>query len=269
MPSESGAGLALITPDWPAPPGVGSLMSTRSSGEGEVAGSGRGLNVGAFVGDDPAAVRENRRRISAAAGVPLVWLRQVHGNDVVRVGRCDAEGHPEPLTADAAWTDEPGVACAVQVADCLPVLFTTRDGRAVAAAHAGWRGLAAGVLERTLAALGEGAGAEAGEVLAWLGPCIGPRRFEVGLDVLQAFGASAREPGPWFVARPRPDGSPRWLADLQALARSRLAAAGVVQVSTLPECTVEAAARFHSFRRDGAASGRMVAAVWRQAGGRG
>ena len=216
------------------------------------------MNLGAGVADDAAAVAENRSRWASALGARPVWLNQVHGSQVVRIGPDDVGR--EPATADAAWTDQPGLACTVLVADCLPVLFASTDGRAVAAAHAGWRGLAGGVLEATLAAMHDGAGVDPASIVAWLGPCIGPRAFEVGADVLQAFGALDRA-DPRFVFRPRADGSPRWLADLQALARARLADSGVQRVHASGLCTVQDASRFFSFRRDGR-TGRMAASVW-------
>jgi YfiH family protein len=213
------------------------------------------------VGDDAAAVAENRARFTAALGAQPVWLQQVHGARVVHL-RADAADSSLPA-ADAAWTRDPGLACAVLVADCLPVLMALRDGRAVAAAHAGWRGLAAGVLEATVQALCAGAGASAGDIVAWLGPCIGPRRFEVGADVLQACGALASPAtAACFDYRPRPDGSPRWLADLPRLARQRLQGAGVELVSEAGACTVEDASSFFSFRRDGV-TGRHAAAIRR------
>jgi YfiH family protein len=162
----------------------------------------------------------------------------------------------DALEADAAITTEPGIACTVMVADCLPVLFAAPEGRGVAAAHAGWRGLAGGVLQATVAALCEATACSAHELQAWLGPCIGPRQFEVGADVVAAFGA-----GPRFVERVRPDGAMRWLADLPGLARERLQAAGITQISGGSLCTVEDASRFFSFRRDGV-TGRMAGAVW-------
>jgi YfiH family protein len=149
------------------------------------------------------------------------------------------------------------VACVVQVADCLPVLMAAANGRAVGAAHAGWRGLAAGVLERTAEAVARAAGCEPSALACWLGPCIGPRQFEVGADVLQAFGADRR----FFTPRPRPDGQSRWLADLPGLARQRLLALGLHQVAGGHWCTVETPSDFFSFRRDGV-TGRMAAAVW-------
>lgn len=219
------------------------------------------LNLGGGVGDEPAAVSENRARFASALGARPVWLRQVHGVHVLYLNARDKGGELPP--ADAAWTTEPGLACTVLVADCLPVLFAARDGRAVAAAHAGWRGLAAGVLEATVEALCRGADLEPSELLAWLGPAIGPREFEVGADVLQAFGEHPAAPDPQrFKPRPRPDGAPRWLANLPQLARERLRSAGVRDVSADGRCTVEDASAFFSFRRDGV-TGRMAAAVWR------
>jgi YfiH family protein len=199
-----------------------------------------------------------RQRFVAALGAVPVWLRQMHGSTVLHLH--DAGGRDEP--ADAVWTDARGVACTVLVADCLPVLFSTTDGRAVAAAHAGWRGLAAGVLEATLSALHDGAGAAPHEIAAWLGPCIGRRAFEVGADVLRAFGrAASLQDHDAFAFSPRADGSPRWRADLARLARQRLAAAGVQRIAVDDRCTVEDASAFFSFRRDGVC-GRHAAAVW-------
>ena len=229
-------------------------MSTRAGGVSS--GAYESLNLGVAVGDLPEAVAENRRRFAAAcAGAEPAWLRQVHGARVVCLG--DGEDARDDTPADAAWTMTPGRACVVQVADCLPVLLASADGRAVAAAHAGWRGLAGGVVEAALRALSEGSGCAPADVFAWLGPCIGPRSFEVGADVLAAFpGREGR-----FVSRPRPDGAPRWLADLPGLARDRLRAAGVRHVGGGTWCTVEDRSRFFSYRRDGV-TGRLAAAVW-------
>ena len=246
MPLEGG-----LIPGWPASERVGALMSTRTGGVS--AGPWAGLNLGGAVGDADAAVVENRRRFEAALGVPAVYLRQVHGTTVVRL-RAGTQAPAQ--SADAAITTDAGIACAVQVADCLPVLFAAPGGRGIGAAHAGWRGLAGGVLEATVAALCEAAACAPSELLAWLGPCIGPRQFEVGSDVLEAFGAGAR-----FVPRQRPDGAMRWLADLPGLARDRLHAAGLTHLGGGAWCTVEDPSRFFSFRRDGI-TGRMAAAVW-------
>jgi polyphenol oxidase len=253
--------MALLRPAWPAPADVvGAAMSTRVGGVST--GAYTSNNLGVAVGDEALAVAHNRSRWAQAIDARPVWLRQVHGTHVLHL-TADTPDAPE-TPADAAWTGERGLACTVQAADCLPMLFSTRDGRAVAAAHAGWRGLAAGVIEATLKALQTGAATEPAEVLAWLGPCIGPRQFEVGADVLHALGHDPAAPDPaFFRPRPRPDGAPRWLANLHALAGLRLRTAGVRHVSTEPACTVEDASSFFSFRRDGV-TGRMAAAVWRR-----
>ena len=251
----------LLEPVWTAPPGMAAAMSLRAGGVS--AGPYASLNLGVAVGDDPAAVAENRDRFVRAIGARPVWLRQVHGTRVLHLERQTSEHPAQP--ADAAWTRESGIACTVQVADCLPVLYALRDGSAVAAAHAGWRGMAGGVLEATLQALCAGTGAAPGDVQAWLGPCIGPRQFEVGADVLVACdsGPAQAETGR-FVFRPRADGARRWLANLPRLARDRLEAAGVkpARISEAQACTVEDASSFFSFRRDGL-TGRHAAAIWR------
>jgi len=232
-------------------------MSTRAGGVS--AAPFETLNLGRSAGDSREAVDENRRRFAAAlGGATPRWMSQVHGARVWQLGATDAG---LPAEADAAITTEPGLACTVMVADCLPVLFAAPAGRAVGAAHAGWRGLAGGVLDTTVAVLSEAAACAPGEIAAWLGPCIGPRQFEVGADVLSAFGAAHEEPGLRFVHRPRPDGTSRWLADLAGLARDRLHALGLTQISGVGACTVEDRSRFFSFRRDGV-TGRMAAAVW-------
>jgi YfiH family protein len=234
-------------------------MSTRQGGVSRAPFDSLNLSVG--VGDDAASVAENRARWAATLGHAPAWLHLVHGRVVLRL---HAGGPEHPTTrADAAWTSDTGVVCQVTAADCLPVLFALRDGSAVGAAHAGWRGLAAGVLEATVAAICEGAGAAPDELQAWLGPCIGPRAFEVGADVLQAFGHDATAPAsPRFVSRPGNDGRARWLADLPALATDRLQAAGVTRITASGLCTVADASRFFSFRRDGV-TGRLAAAIWR------
>jgi polyphenol oxidase len=219
------------------------------------------LNLSLSVGDDAAAVAENRARFEAAVPARVSWPWLEHGAAVVRLGR-DAPRHAAQ-PADGCWTTEPGVACTVTAADCMPVLLTLRDGRAVGAAHAGWRGLALGVLEATVAAMCAGTGAQPADIQAWLGPCIGPRQFEVGADVLTAFGQRPGQPDlQRFVPRAAPDGAPRWLANLPRLALDRLEAAGVGVVIDSALCTVENPSRFFSFRRD-RITGRMAAAIWR------
>ncbi len=237
-----------LRPEWDAP-GVGALMSTRAGGISQ--GPFASLNLRDGLGDDPAAVAHNQAVFAAALGARPVWLNQVHGAAVLRLT-------PEMLgqwpTADASICTEPGLACTVQVADCLPVLFAAPGARGVGAAHAGWRGLAGGVLEATLAALCEAARCAPGELQAWLGPCIGPRHFEVGADVRQAFAGDEA-----FFA---PHAQGKWLADLPGLARARLQRAGLARVSGGRWCSVEDASRFFSFRRDRGLTGRMAAAVW-------
>jgi polyphenol oxidase len=241
-----------LVPEWQVDARIGALMTTRAGGVS--AAPFDSLNLGRSAGDDRAAVDENRRRFEAVLGVPTRYLSQVHGARVARLTHAVTASSE----ADAAITTEPGLACTMMVADCLPVLFAAPEARGVGAAHAGWRGLAGGVLEATVSALCEAAACEPRELGAWLGPCIGPRQFEAGADVLDAFGAAG---APRFVPRPRPDGSPRWLADLPGLARDRLRAAGVTQLSGGTWCTVEDPSRFFSFRRD-RVTGRMAAAVW-------
>lgn len=263
---------ALLHPSFADPvPGVRLVMSRRQGGHSQ--GPWASLNLGGACGDVAAAVQANRTAFAQALGARPVWLRQVHGVHVLAVD--DRSPGAVLPAADACWTSTPGVACTALVADCLPVLFAARDGRAVAAAHAGWRGLAAGVLEATLAALEQGAGVPARDLLAWLGPCIGPTAFEVGADVLQAFGADPLHPPPdYFKPRPcagrsspsKPANTPRWLADLPALARTRLIAAGLPApaIAGGEDCTFSRPSDFFSFRRDGV-TGRMAAAIWREA----
>jgi len=239
----------VLTPEWRAPPKVRAAFTLR--GGGVSAAPFDSLNLGARVGDSPAAVAENRRRVCQILNLPAepAWLEQVHGT---RVADLDAAGELE-APADAVLTRTPGRVCAVQVADCMPVLFAARDASAVAVAHAGWRGLAAGVLEATVAKLA----ASPGQLIAWLGPAISRRHFEVGGEVRAAF--VARDPGAdaAFVANPRG----RWQCDLAALARRRLAALGVTEVSGGAWCTYAEPARFFSFRRDGRC-GRLAALIW-------
>jgi polyphenol oxidase len=248
----------VLRPDWPGSLGAAGLMSTRLGGVSAAPFDTLNLRLPGERDDEPAAVQENRRRYAQACGATPAYLHQVHG---CAVARLQSDAKQVVHEADASLTTEPGIACTVLVADCLPVLFAAPDGRGVAAAHAGWRGLAGGVIEATVAALTQASGCAASDLHAWLGACIGPRQFEVGQDVLLAFGASAQHPGAFFKLRPRSDGSAAWLADLPGLARARLAALGVRHVSGGGWCTVEDRSRFYSFRRDGV-TGRMAASVW-------
>jgi len=243
-----------IVPDWPAPAHVRALCTTRAGG---VSSGGYGsLNLGDHVGDAPAHVAANRARVRQATGAHPVFLRQVHGTEVAAL----TLQSPDGLAADACTTGAPGAACTVMVADCLPVLLCDADGTRVAAAHCGWRGLAGGVLERAIEALGpQGAAGR----MAWLGPCIGPTAFEVGEEVKAAFEAHAAEAASCFHPGAQPG---KWLADLPGLARQRLRALGVASVhgndGSAPWCTVGNPSRFFSHRRDGLGSGRFAALVW-------
>jgi YfiH family protein len=244
------AGLDWIVPRLADNADVRALVTTRAGGvsTGEFAT----MNLARHSGDDANAVAENRRRLQAFLPSAPVWLDQVHGTSVAVVD--DASG-VRPV-ADAAVTRTPGVVIAVQTADCLPVLFADRNGSAVGIAHAGWRGLAAGVLEATLAALRD-LGVHSNDVDAWIGPGIGPRAFEVGADVHAAFCASDGAASAAFVAL-RPG---KWTADLAALARNRLAAAGVATITGGGFCTYDEPDRFYSYRR-AKLSGRMASLVW-------
>jgi len=251
-----------LRPDWQAPPAVRSLMSTRLGGVSAAPFHSLNLRPPGLRGDavdDAAAVFENQRRFAAALGATPVWLDQVHGTRVVRLGPADLAPGAPLQQADASISTSPGIACTVLVADCLPVLLCSDDGRAVGAAHAGWRGLAAGVVDQTVAALCAAAQCPPERLIAWLGPCIGPAAFEVGAEVLDAFAGDPAQAS-CFAFSPRADGSPRWRANLPLLARQRLAALGVRRVSGGYWCTATDASRFFSFRRDGR-TGRLAAAV--------
>jgi YfiH family protein len=276
-------------PDWltpeDLPAGVGAVFTTRAGGASTAPYAG--LNLGDHVGDQPASVADNRRRLATALGARPVFLRQVHGCAVVRLHAAAHAGRPDdaPLQADACWTTDRGLACCILVADCLPVLFAAPQGRGVAAAHAGWRGLAAGVLEATAAALADGVGCRPGELRAWLGPCIAPADFEVGADVLQAFGvpvqaaavdgaaslAISADPagpamraagtpadGPGAAARFWPGRPGRWQADLAGLALDRLAALGV---AARPPARHTDDPQLYSYRRQGV-TGRFAGCIW-------
>jgi len=239
-----------LTPYWPSlPSGVRAATTLRT--DGASAGALSSFNLGDHVGDDPSAVAENRRILMEELQLATEprWLSQVHGTRVAQL-----QGSPVTESADAAITWLPGEVCAVLTADCLPVLFCDRIGRRVAAAHAGWRGLSAGVLEATVKAMG----GEPGDVLAWMGPAIGPRAYEVGEEVRQAFVSHAPEAAQAF----KPSGAPgKWWCDLYLLARQRLAAAGVKSVDGGGFCTYTDERRFFSFRRDGEC-GRMATLIW-------
>ncbi len=243
----SGAG--WISADWPAPEGIVAGCTTRLGGVS--VGPYESLNLGAHVGDAADAVRENRARLQATLDLPGEprWLRQVHGTNVARDAAPDTE-------ADAVVTVAADTVCVIMTADCLPVLFASSDGGAVGAAHAGWRGLAAGVLEATVAAFDR----DPGELLAWLGPAISQPEFEVGDEVRDAFLAGDPGAGKAFERNDRG----RWQSDLYALARARLERAGVTLIYGGGLCTHGDEARFFSYRRDGRC-GRMANLVFRRA----
>ena len=239
----------FIVPGWRLAPVVRAVITTRVGGVSS--GAWADFNLGARTGDRPEAVACNRRRLAAALNLPAapLWLHQVHGTRVVEAGVCE----PEP-EADAAVARGIGEVLAVLTADCLPVFFASVDGAVVGLAHAGWRGLAAGVLERTLQALGTAAV----NVHAWIGPGIGARRYRVGAAVREAF-ENAPGAAAGLVAAAEPG---YWYCDLPVLARARLLAAGVGWVGTGGECTFADSRRFYSYRRDGD-TGRMASLIWR------
>jgi YfiH family protein len=239
---------AILAADWPAPPGVTAFTTLRHGAGASMAPFDR-FNLGMRCGDVPEAVAGNRAELAQRFGLPSPprWLRQVHGTAVVV-----EPGDDEP-EADAAVTHTPGTVLAILTADCLPVVFAADDGSEVAAAHAGWRGLAAGVLEATVAAMQ----AAPERVLAWLGPCAGPQAYEVGQEVFDAFCAHDPRAVAAFVATH----FGHWRVDLYALARQRLLAAGVARVHGGDQCTISDPQRFYSHRRD-QRTGRMATLVW-------
>jgi YfiH family protein len=236
----------FLIPEWPAPSNVQALQTLRTGGCSQ--GPWSSLNLGDHVGDNPAHVAANRGLLRQRLPAEPCWLRQVHG--IVAV---DAASVRENLEADASWSRQVGAVCVVMTADCLPVLFCDRAGTVVAAAHAGWRGLLSGVLEQTIASMK----VANNELLAWLGPAIGPESFEVGGEVRQAFVNRDAEASTAF----RPRGQGKWLADLELLARQRLNSAGVSAIFGGGMCTVDDTARFFSYRRDGV-TGRMASLIW-------
>jgi YfiH family protein len=240
--------LEFIAPDWPAPPNVRAVVTTRTGGFSQ--GPYASFNLAHHVGDDPVAVARNRALLYAHLALPAepLWLEQVHGTEVVDAARA-APG----TKADGAYTDRPGIVLAVLTADCLPVFLCDRAGRRLALLHAGWRGLVAGVIEAGVRALGR----PGSEILAWLGPAIGPRAFQVGEDVRRAFLAQDSGASVAFV----PEGAGRWRADLYALARRRLEALGVRIIGGGGYCTFAEPERFYSYRRDGVC-GRMASLAW-------
>lgn len=248
--------MPILTPDWPQKPRHVRAISTMRAGgisktpfdDGTAAG---GFNLGLHVGDDPASVQANRTHLRTLLPGNPAWLTQVHGNVVLEADK--VEGVP---SADATITDQSGVVCAILTADCLPVLLCDVAGTVVGAVHAGWRGLAGGVLQNSVAAMRNKG---AGDLLAWLGPAIGPQQFEVGKEVVDAFVSDHPSLAMAFSARPGIAG--KYLADLYQLARLLLAEQGVTQVTGGVHCTVTEQDKFYSFRRDGQ-TGRMASLIW-------
>lgn len=237
-------------PDWSLPPGVSAWQTCRGTGALPYGG----FNLGLHVGDDPARVAGNRTQLLEKIPNNPTWLDQVHGATVLELPYASAV---VPLSADAVMTSEPGVVCAVMTADCLPVLLADRLGRVVGAAHAGWRGLAGGVLEALIGQMTERVAGRAADLTAWLGPAIGPSAFEVGSDVLQAFVSIIPE-NQRFFSRRAPE---KWHADLPGLAAQKLQMLGVSDITFSGCCTYTQPERFYSYRRD-LVTGRMASMIW-------
>ncbi|MEY0338501.1 purine nucleoside phosphorylase YfiH [Providencia stuartii] len=239
---------SLIFPDWPKPKNVSCCSTTRIGGVS--LSPFDSLNLGGHVGDDPSAVSENRHLLQTLAGLPQqpLWLEQVHGTKVL----CLTGAAIDNKQADAVYTQQVGQVCAIMTADCLPVLFCSKDGREVAAAHAGWRGLCDGVLENTVAQFT----CDKKDIMAWLGPAIGSEKFEVGAEVKAAFVKQSSELASGFTVH-----GEKYLADIYLLARKKLQAAGVSSIYGGTFCTVSDKNRFYSYRREGK-TGRMASLIW-------
>ena len=235
--------------DWPAPANVKALVTTRRGGFSS--GVFSRFNMGIYSGDNPETVEQNRRQLTADWQLEHApqWLKQVHGIDVIEA--LPNQGEQE---ADAMFTRTPGLMCTALTADCLPVLFCDRSGTVVASAHAGWKGLLAGVLENTVKAMA----VDNGEILVWLGPAISQKNFEVGPEVREQFLAVNPEAADAFI----PGEGDRWFADIYRLARQRLEAISITAIYGGGLCSVEQEALFYSYRRDGRQSGRMASVIW-------
>lgn len=244
------AGVDWIVPSWHVPERIQAMATTRNGGVS--AGRYATLNLGTATGDDPAVIAENRRRVGAFIPSAPMWLRQVHGADVVMLDATAVNvARTSAPVADAAVTRERNVVLGVLIADCLPVLFAQRTADVIGVAHAGWRGLARGVLENTVAAMG----VDPADIVVWLGPAIGMNAFEVGEDVVDAFAESNVDEG--FA----PKGRGKWNADLYLIARARLERSGVRSIDGGGYCTFTDSARFFSYRRE-RETGRMAALIW-------
>lgn len=252
---------AMQIQDWQLPSGIQAICSTRLGGVSLPPYDS--LNLGDHVQDDPQHVSQNRNLLKhQLQGARPVFLKQVHGTDVLNLEPFTSDG----VTADACLTQVTNLACTIMVADCMPILLTDSKGTTVAAAHAGWRGLAYGVIENTVKNLCANSSALPSDLLVWLGPCIGPKAFEVGAEVRHAFLQKDETADSCF--KPHPDNPKKYLADLPALARERLHSLGVQSMagndSSDTWCTVQQASRFFSYRRDGV-TGRFAACIWRTA----
>ncbi len=238
----------FIRPDWPAPHDIHALVTLRTGGYSS--GPYASFNLAAHTDDDADAVRKNRKLLRERFRLPAepAWLQQVHGNRIIKAG-----SNTVGVEADGAWTDAAGQVCVVLTADCLPVLICDPHGSSVAAAHAGWRGLHAGVITNAVTAL-ETAPAE---LMVWLGPAIGPQAFEVGAEVMRAFTASNSENAAAFEQRDEQ----HWLCDIYQLARIELASLGVRSIFGGDYCTYTQIEQFYSYRRDGS-TGRMASLIW-------
>ncbi|MFN1651431.1 peptidoglycan editing factor PgeF [Vibrio rotiferianus] len=239
--------MKTILPNWPAPKNVKAFASTRVGGFSSA--PYQGLNLGAHVGDDPSIVEKNRDWLAQQANMPSasIWLNQTHSTVVAQVSAPTTR----VLDADGVFTSASNVVCSAMTADCLPVLLTNTQGTQVAAVHAGWRGLANGIVENALELF-------SGEVMAWLGPAIGPQAFEVGEDVLQAFVDFDSQAHQAFTPR---DVEGKWLADMSKLATQRLNKLGITQVFDSGLCTFQDKEDFYSYRRDGV-TGRQATFIW-------
>ena len=248
-----------IRPEWPAPVNVSALITTRAGGVsrglyGAAPPEGGGMNIGLASGDDRADVMANRALLRAFLPAEPYWLNQVHGAAVLDAQQAEQRTG----TADASFTDAQNVVCAVSIADCMPVLLADTTGRCVGVAHAGWRGLALGVIQATVHAMRQRLDDLGAELLAYLGPAIGPRHFEVGPEVLEAMRTQLPDAESAF----EPHGQGKYLANLFALGRLALAQAGVSRIHGGQDCTFSDPTRFYSFRRDGT-TGRHAALIWR------
>ena len=255
MSGDVSQNIEFITPNWPAAKSVHAATTTRIGGFSQ--GAWQGLNLADHVGDDVENVTRNRELLSSALHLPAepLWLKQVHGCEVLRAtgdAPVDTINDTRGIECDASVTADSGRVCAVLTADCLPLLFCSNDGDCVAAAHAGWRGLAAGIIEQTV----EQFACTNDQILAWLGPAIGPTAFEVGDDVYEVF-TGAYDAGE-SAFTPYDD---KWLCDIYQLARDRLRRLGVEKIYGGDYCTFNDPARFYSYRRDGI-SGRMASLIW-------